>query len=525
MSSNLRLKSRRTDHGEIHLTRRAFSIAGIGTALYSIAPAWAETLPYPSATSIPVAPTTSPAIGVTPTEIAYLMADRAFRSQSLKTRTDETEGMVKRFWVENWRQPEESFEWTVHVQRKGNYEVTLMVSAPAGTRLQIEGPKDQLTCETSVASKGGYAWDRITLPAPLRLPAGDSTVRIRLLNPVTTGRAGAALKSIELLDTAERPRMDARIRAFKSDTSWLNDAKFGFMTQCGEWAYPPHGPRKPWPEMVDRFDVEKFADMVESTGAGYAVWSATWATFYFPAPIKAIDAIMPDRTSKRDLIGEMADALRKRNIRLILYYHVGHDSNAANGSWWSKNWVSPDDKTLFVNNWCSIVREVGERYGERLAGWLFDDDLVYYPAPYERLGNAAKAGNKKRIISYNPWIQARGTDFQDFQFGEAFSGSSELPPSADGIWPAGPMKGLHAHGNFQIDGPDWGINKPDTVIQPPHLTPERAMQIAMAAAERDIALSWNMLMYDDGSVADASLQLLQQTGQAIRKRYPKAKLA
>ena len=58
-----------------------------------------------------------------------------------------------------------------------------------------------------------------------------------------------------------------------------------------------------------------------------------------------------------------------------------------------------------------------ERYGDRLAGWMSDDELIYYPAPYEQLGEAAKAGNKSRIISYNPWIQARGTDFQDIQFG------------------------------------------------------------------------------------------------------------
>ena len=46
----------------------------------------------------------------------------------------------------------------------------------------------------------------------------------------------------------------------------------------------------------------------------------------------------------------------------------------------------------------------------------------------------------------------------------------------------------------------------------------------MDGAERDIALSWNLLMYDDGSVSNASLKLLQQVGQAVRKQYPMAKL-
>jgi hypothetical protein len=497
------------------ITRRAFNAGLAGAATYPWLPAWANAQQPPTlaTTAIPV-PSRS---------IAYLMADEANRPSSLETRTDETNGMVKRFWVQNWRDPQQSFEWTLDVKQAGRYGVTLMISAPPGSKVQVEGPTDKLICETTQPRYGGYWWDRITLPTPLTLVAGKSSVRIRLLQPVTIGRFGAALKSIELLDMAERPAMDARIKAFKSDTTWLNDAKFGFMCQCGEWAYPPHGPRKPWPAFADGFDANKFAEMVDSTGAGYAIWSATWATYYFPAPIKAIDAIMPGRTSERDLIGDIADALAKRNIKLILYYHLGHDTNPANGSWWSKNWVSPSDKTLFEKNWLSIITEVGERYKDRLAGWMFDDDLVYYPVPYEQFGAAAKAGSRARIIAYNPWIQARGTDFQDFQFGEGFTGSPDLPISAQGIWPSGPQKGLHAHGNFQIDGPDWGINKPNTVIEPPHLMEDKAIQIALDAAQRDIALSWNLLMYDDGSVSNASLALLQKVGKTVRNRYPRAK--
>ena len=159
------------------------------------------------------------------------------------------------------------------------------------------------------------------------------------------------------------------------------------------------------------------------------MWSATWATYYFPAPIAAIDAILPGHTSQRDLIGKIADALVKRNIQLILYYHASHGRSAANEGWWDRNW-RPEDKTLFLNNWCSIIQEVGERYKERLAGWMFDDELIYYPAPYERLGHAAKAGNKDRIISYNPWIQARG---MDFQFGDGFMGTTQLLGLAHGM--------------------------------------------------------------------------------------------
>ena len=62
------------------------------------------------------------------------------------------------------------------------------------------------------------------------------------------------------------------------------------------------------------------------------------------------------------------------------------------------------------------------------------------------------------------------------------------------------------------------------MIQPPHFNPEKAVQIAMDAAEHDIALNWNLLMYGAGNVSDASLKLLQMVGQAVRKQYPTAKL-
>jgi hypothetical protein len=139
-----------------------------------------------------------------------------------------------------------------------------------------------------------------------------------------------------------------------------------------------------------------------------------------------------------------------------------------------------------------------------------------------QLGKAAKAGSKSRIISYNPWIQARGSDFHDFQFGEGFTGSAELPVSAKGIWPCGPFKGLQAQGCFQVDTPDWGINHPETVIRAPRFTRERGVQMALEAAELNEALSWNLLMYDDGSVSPESLEVLKAAGAAIRERYAKA---
>ncbi|HZU44937.1 MAG TPA: hypothetical protein VE994_19825, partial [Terriglobales bacterium] len=119
-----------------------------------------------------------------------------------------------------------------------------------------------------------YNWDRVIAQGPLHIPKGGSTIRVQLRSPVEDTPAGAALKSVELLNVNRVTEVEERIRAFRSSTAWLNRAKFGLMFQWGEWGYPRHGAKKKWPGMINDFDVAKFAETVASTKAGYVVWSA-----------------------------------------------------------------------------------------------------------------------------------------------------------------------------------------------------------------------------------------------------------
>lgn len=47
------------------------------------------------------------------------------------------------------------------------------------------------------------------------------------------------------------------------------------------------------------------------------LWSVTWGQQYISAPIQSLDRILPGRTTRRDLLGEMADRLHAKGIRLI----------------------------------------------------------------------------------------------------------------------------------------------------------------------------------------------------------------
>ena len=348
----------------------------------------------------------------------------------------------------------------------------------------------------------------------LPFATGSSTLRLELVD-----QANVAIKSLELQHIEEQANHQQRIAEFRSDTSWLAESGYGIMFQAGEWSYPPQGDKKTWPGFAQDFQVLPFVDMVDKTGTSFVVWSATWRTYYFPAPIKAIDEILPGRTSKRDLIMEIADELNKQGIKLILYYHVGHGDLPDTNWWdrnWNPNWVEENyDKSLFFKNWKNIITEVGERYGEKLAGWLFDDDCVIYPADYETLGQATKAGNSERLVACNSWIASRFTEFQDCFFGEGFLGT-DRGTVINGKFVKGPFKGLQASGNIMLDGPDWGVYQPDLKVLPPFYSEEKAAAIARHAAQTKAPIAFNLLMYEDGTVSPASLKTMEQIRQVVR---------
>ena len=453
-----------------------------------------------------------------PNKVNVLKANLAARSIST------AESAPKGFWIQSWNDPRQTFAWKIQVPRADDYSVDVLVSGAPGSRIEIAGPQGTIKVAIPEGNDHwGNNWNKISVPGWLKLPHGTSTITVRSPNPagIATNKnlyKGMALMSLELIARSQKQAIQKRILDSHSSAKWLADAKYGLMFQWGEWGYPEHGEAKPWPKMIDDFDVNKFADMVQSTGAGYVIWSATWRGYYFPAPIQAIEQIMPGHTSKRDLIGELADALNRRGIKLMLYYNGSALSNFRTAD---PNQVGTDAQ--FRKNWIAIATEVGERYGSRVAGWFIDEG--WYPSPFEEENRALKAGYPGRIVSFNDWVRPRLTDFEDVEFGEGFNclndGAGKLfpdgpPAGGDGIYVEGPHKGLQAHGMFILDGPDWGIWRPDTTIAKPGFTSTQILDMAKHAKTHHVALSFDLLMYEDGTVSPASLDAVKLLGKAVR---------
>ncbi|OYO05695.1 alpha-L-fucosidase [Enemella evansiae] len=428
--------------------------------------------------------------------------------------TERPTAQPKHFWVNGFTDSSRSVTWTVSTERAGRYRVSLLANLPQGSTVEVTVRGRAGTTITTAA--GG--WTR-TDGGEIHLPAGTSTLTLTR----TGGSGGNQIKSIELVPSRAWDDYQARIAAFKEASKQtrveLSESGLGLMFQYGPWSYPQTGENPDIETHTNNFDVKAFADLVQSTGAKHIIWSVSWWTYQLQAPIGAVDGIVGNgsRTASRDLIGELAEEFDKRGIMFFLYYHVGQDEHLGYEStdfWRAQNFprsftpTGLGDRSTMLNNWKTIITEIGQRYGSKLDGWFFDDGLVYYPANFEELGKAARAGNPARLVSWNAWIVADYTQFQDVAFGEegcvARPGPGSPPVGGDGIIRSGKDAGLLQHCMQRMEQ-DWGVRAANQPI-----TTQQSAESLRASVEdrlaRNGAVSLNLMMHYPGVPSAASVE-------------------
>ena len=437
--------------------------------------------------------------------ITYLMAAGASRPNTTSVNRSSSSFYPKHFWLESISSSE-SLEWTVSLTRGESFHVTTLLytaQASQSFRLEVVGATGaNRRLDYTVPDAG---WQRHN-SGTIFIPAGTSTLKFSR----RSNDGDLALKSLELLAADDKAAYDARVKAFKGNANTFSDYSYGLMYQYGGWGYPQSGAAKSLDQQAQDFNVPDFVAKVKELGADYVIWSATWWTYEFNAPVSAVDNLVSsDRTSTRDLIGDIATALDNEGIGFFLYYHTGQDSHLGYKStdWWrAQSWPNAfttsgtGDRSTFFNNWVSVITELGNRYGTKLDGWFFDDGLVYYPAPFERMGQAAKAGNSHRLISYNAWQVARYTDFEDLSFGEECK-SAGAPIGGNGLLTSTGDAGLYGHCMHRMED-NWGVMRQNHRVS---AHANRSAQDLIKMTKRDnarkVPISWNLMLWEDGSIS------------------------
>jgi alpha-L-fucosidase len=277
-----------------------------------------------------------------------------------------------------------------------------------------------------------YTYDRQFFEGELSFAEGEQMVSIFVdgLQPdeVVDFRA---LELIPVAALADLEAEETQAEEQRADTNWMVDAKYGVMFHWTDMTVNEDGSQIDYKTAVDGFDVEAFGALSEEVGAGYVIFTVNHQYPHCPAPIAAWEAIHPGWTTQRDLIGEIADELNGRDIQLVLYvasHLVGNPDGGREVRWlraheYGSSVEIPEAShfDIFENN-KAVLTAIGERYGERVAGfWLDGWDLipeVYPHSDFRALFDASKTGNPDRVVAFNRWVFPTVTPWQDYWAGE-----------------------------------------------------------------------------------------------------------
>jgi hypothetical protein len=492
------------------------------TVLLLIGAAFLSCTPLTYASIVPQAGPDPIAINQTSTtdNVQVLLATLAERTSDIQV-VDPTEGR-KNFNIDNFQTTADYLAWTVTVPSAANYQPTALIAANSGQKLSLSVNG---TAAATFTADG--QWDRL-VGGSINLSAGTNRL---VLTRTGTLSGDVSVKSLELLESSAVSAYNSRVTAARASTAWLSKLPYGLMFQYGAWGYPNNiGAAKSLNQQAADFNVPAFVNMVKQSGASYVIWSISWWTYHMDAPLTSPNSIVtaaggptsPGLAATTDLIGNVASALHAQGIRFMLYYHTGDED----GAWWpyqdfptSFSATGTGDRSTFFANWQTVVAEIGNRYGTNLDGFVFDDGCIYYPATFETFEASARSGNPNRLISWNGSVVGglRYTDFQDLSFGEGSHGEAatgSAPVGGNGIFTSGPEVGLLQHSMFIMDG-DWGVhtqggNKIGTGIES-----NESIGWVASASSRGVPLSFDMMMYEDGTVADSDLAILNDVRQSV----------
>lgn len=304
--------------------------------------------------------------------------------------------------------------------------------------------------------------------------------------------------------------------------SWMKEARFGVMTHyLADWRARTDGLTMSvdqWNELVDHFDVDGLAEQIKSAGAGYHILTIGQNSGYYAAPNATYDkltGIRPGKCSRRDLISDMAAALRKRGIRLIVYLPAGApggDREAREALQW-ENGAHPNRE--FQGKWEQVIREWSQRWGDKIAGWWFDG--CYWPntmyrsaqAPnFESFAAAARAGNRASAIAFNPGVVTRLislTPHEDYTAGEESDPDQvQIRRATDGVLDGAQVQVLSYLGRT------WGMGEP-------RFTAEQAVQYSGNVWKAGGTITWDVPLEKSGLIAKGFVEQLSAIGKAAGK--------
>jgi alpha-L-fucosidase len=303
--------------------------------------------------------------------------------------------------------------------------------------------------------------------------------------------------------------------------AWMKEARFGVMTHyLADWIAEAEGRGKTlsveqWNELIDRFDVEGLAKQLEAAGAGYHVLTIGQNSGFYLAPNPTYDrlvGIRPSHCARRDLVADLAEALQKRGIRLIVYLPAGapaREKTAVDALQWQDG---PHRNREFQLKWEQVIADWSQRWGTKIAGWWFDGcywpNTMYRtvePPNFASFAGAARAGNPDSVVAFNPGVVDRilsVTLHEDYTAGEINDLDRLMIRRAAG----GKVDGARVH-VLTYMGTTWGKGAP-------RFSEEQVVDWSRKITRSGV-VTWDVPIESGGLIPQAYVDRLAAVGRAL----------
>jgi hypothetical protein len=419
-----------------------------------------------------------------------------------------------------------SIRWNIIAPEAGEYDLFISCAVPSPSfHLEVISASGSVKSDLKM-TEGVYRPDKEGWYFNFERKRLDGRLHLtRGINPVTLQVSGSEkdqgvrFRCLELLPLSASTAItaaEASARSVRSNTDWFVKAGYGAMFHWTDFTQPREGTKKLYPEAVEAFDVNAFASLIEEMGAGYVIFTLNHAHPHCPAPIRAWEAVHPGWTTKRDLIGDITEALEKRGIRLILYINSPVLTNfGKTGETGLYELTFSEEQFTEIHT--NALGEIGARYGEKLAGYWFDSwyqSLAAYPdVPIEDIYRYCKVGNPGRITAFNFWIFPVLTPWQDYWAGEL----NALQNAFESRYiQRGAGKGFQAHGMVSMLE-SW-VHSEAGPIPPPQFSAADLIAHVKSNMEHQAVTTINIGIYQDGTIEQSSLEMMRQLRRATREK-------
>jgi hypothetical protein len=309
----------------------------------------------------------------------------------------------------------------------------------------------------------------------------------------------------------------------QSRAAWMQQARWGIMTHyLADWRSRVDGEPMSvdhWNDLVDHFDVEGLADQIKSTGAGYHLISIGQNSGYYLAPNATYDRIVgskPSKCSRRDLVSDLAAALHKRGIRLMVYLPSGAPGGDPVAVKALGSHRGPVRNAEFQRKWEAVIRDWSVRWGTNVCGWWFDgcywpNAMYRYPDPpnFASFAAAARAGNPDSVVAFNPGVVDRALSIapeEDYTAGEINDlDRAMIRRATNGI-----VDGAQVH-FLSFLGERWGMGAP-------RFTNDQAVAYTLKVHKAGGVLTWDTPLQKNGLISQPFLDQLRAIGKAVAEK-------